>query len=170
MGQDISQIDSTDIQKMLQKFGKLDEDKSGALSAKEFMQIPELTSNPLVERVIDIFDSDGNGEVDFTEFIRGMNSFASKGDTQHKLRFAFNIYDIDKDGYITNAELFQVLKMMVGNNLLDDQLQQVVDKTIIYSDKDGDQRISFNEFCDAIGPSLREDIVNHLNKITSDDK
>lgn len=24
----------------------------------------------------------------------GMNSFASKGDTQHKLRFAFNIYDI----------------------------------------------------------------------------
>jgi len=60
--------------------------------------------------------------------------------------------------------------MMVGNNLLDDQLQQVVDKTIIYSDKDGDQRISFKEFCDAIGSSLREDIVNHLNKITSDDK
>jgi hypothetical protein len=25
-----------------------------------------------------------------------MNSFASKGDTQHKLRFAFNIYDIGK--------------------------------------------------------------------------
>ena len=77
---------------------------------------------------------------------------------------------LDKDGYITNAELFHVLKMMVGNNLSDDQLQQVVDKTIIYSDKDGDQRISFKEFCDAIGPSLREDIVNHLNKITSDDK
>lgn len=63
MGQDISQIDSSEIQKMLQKFGKLDEDKSGALSAKEFMQIPELMTNPLVERVIDIFDSDGNGEV-----------------------------------------------------------------------------------------------------------
>jgi hypothetical protein len=77
---------------------------------------------------------------------------------------------IDKDGYITNAELFHVLKMMVGNNLLDEQLQQVVDKTILYSDKDGDQRISFKEFCDAIGPSLREDIINHLNKITSDDK
>jgi serine/threonine-protein phosphatase 2B regulatory subunit len=69
MGQDISQIDSSEIQKMLQKFGKLDEDKSGALSANEFMQIPELTSNPLVERVIDIFDSDGNGEVILTSFI-----------------------------------------------------------------------------------------------------
>lgn len=63
MGQDISQIDSNEIQRMLHKFGKLDEDQSGALSVKEFMQIPELTTNPLVERVIDIFDSDGNGEV-----------------------------------------------------------------------------------------------------------
>jgi serine/threonine-protein phosphatase 2B regulatory subunit len=63
MGQDVSQIDSSSIRKMLQKFGKLDENKSGALSAKEFMQIPELMFNPLVERVIDIFDSDGNGEV-----------------------------------------------------------------------------------------------------------
>ena len=72
MGQDVSQIDSADIQAMLHKFGKLDEDKSGALSAKEFMQIPDIASNPLVERVIDIFDSDGNGEVDFTEFIRGV--------------------------------------------------------------------------------------------------
>ena len=134
MGQEISQIDSADIQKMLQKFGKLDEDKSGALSAREFMQIPELTSNPLVERVIDVFDSDGNGEVYARESLfllthwsaphcflggfqrvhpwfvlmnvgdrqltillcLGMNSFASKGDTQHKLRFAFNIYDIGK--------------------------------------------------------------------------
>ena len=26
----------------------------------------------------------------------------------------FNIYDMDKDGYISNGELFQVLKMMVG--------------------------------------------------------
>ena len=76
---------------------------------------------------------------------------------------------LDKDGYITNAELFHVLKMMVGNNLADDQLQQVVDKTMIYSDKDGDQRISFKEFCDALGPSLRDDIINGLNKVTSDE-
>jgi len=60
---------------------------------------------------------------------------------------AFKIYDIDRDGYISNGELFQVLKMMVGNNLKDAQLQQIVDKTIIYSDKDGDGRISYDEFC-----------------------
>lgn len=60
---------------------------------------------------------------------------------------AFRIYDMDKDGYISNGELFQVLKMMVGNNLKDTQLQQIVDKTIINADKDGDGRISFEEFC-----------------------
>jgi Ca2+-binding EF-hand superfamily protein len=41
---------------------------------------------------------------------------------------AFKIYDIDKDGFISNGELFQVLKMMVGSNLKDSQLQQIVDK------------------------------------------
>ena len=29
------------------------------------MTLPELQQNPLVQRVIDIFDTDGNGEVDF---------------------------------------------------------------------------------------------------------
>lgn len=33
--------------------------------------------------------------------------------------------------------------MMVGNNLKDPQLQQIVDKTIIYADKDKDGKISF---------------------------
>lgn len=58
-------------------------------------------------------------------------------------KVAFKIYDIDRDGFITNSELFQVLKMMVGNNLKDPQLQQIVDKTIIYADKDKDGKISF---------------------------
>ena len=35
---------------------------------------------------------------------------------------------------------------MTGDNLLDVQLQQIVDKTIIYGDKDDDGRLSFNEF------------------------
>jgi len=30
---------------------------------------------------------------------------------------AFKVYDIDRDGFISNGELFLVLKMMVGNNL-----------------------------------------------------
>ena len=36
--------------------------------------------------------------------------------------------------------------MMVGTNLKDVQLQQIVDKTILIADKDGDGKISFEEF------------------------
>ena len=36
--------------------------------------------------------------------------------------------------------------MMVGNNLRDQQLQQIVDKTIMEADLDGDGKISFDEF------------------------
>ena len=33
------------------------------------------------------------------------------------LLVAFKVYDMDRDGFISNGELFLVLKMMVGNNL-----------------------------------------------------
>ncbi|CAJ0605077.1 unnamed protein product [Cylicocyclus nassatus] len=59
---------------------------------------------------------------------------------------ASRVYDIDGDGYISNRELFQVLKMMFGNNLKDLQLQQIVDKTIFFHDNQGDARILFQEF------------------------
>ena len=65
---------------------------------------------------------------------------------EDKLRFAFQIYDINNDGYISNGELFQVLKMMIGTNLNDVQLQQLFDLTIIKADEDFDGKISFLEF------------------------
>src|ERR1700722_7050282 len=63
---------------------------------------------------------------------------------------AFKVYDMDRDGYISNGELFLVLKMMVGSNLQDNQLQQIVVKTIMEADKDMDGKISFEEFCGAV--------------------
>lgn len=146
-----STFDSDEIKRLGKRFRKLDLDNSGSLSVDEFMTLPELQQNPLVQRVIEIFDTDGNGEVDFKEFIDGMSQFSVKGDKESKLRFAFKIYDMDKDGFISNGELFQVLKMMVGNNLKDAQLQQIVDKTILHSDLDGDGKISFEEFCNVVG-------------------
>ncbi|KAM4594623.1 calcineurin subunit B type 1b [Fundulus diaphanus] len=142
-----------EMRRLGKRFRKLDLDKSGSLSVDEFMSLPELQQNPLVRRVIDIFDSDGNGEVDFIEFIKGVSQFSVRGDRLQKLHFAFRIYDMDKDGFISNGELFQVLKMMVGSNLQDTELQQVVDKTILRADRDGDGRVSFEEFCTMVGGS-----------------
>ena len=66
-------------------------------------------------------------------------------------RLAFAVYDIDGDGFISNDELYKVLKMMVGKNLKDKQLAEIVNRTMQYADKDEDGRISFDEFCSIVG-------------------
>lgn len=125
---------------------KLDKDNSGTIEKEEFLSIPAIANNPLATRLIEIFDADAGGDVDFQEFITGLSAFSSRGQKDEKLWFAFRVYDIDRDNYISNGELFIVLKMMVGNNLKDAQLQQIVDKTIMEADLDGDGKISFEEF------------------------
>ncbi len=121
--------------------------------------MPQMSSNCLVHRLIDIFDKDGSGDVDFKEFIMLLSIFSSKGNQEDKLKcnilrakkiVVFRVYDMDQDGYISNGELFLVLKMMVGSNLSEQQLQQIVDKTIMESDADGDSKLSFEEFKRAV--------------------
>ena len=146
-----SKFSPDEVSRLAKRFKKLDADGSGSLSWEELMNIPELGQNPLVQRVVDVFDEDKNGEVDFNEFLQGLSLFSTKGEKEDKLRFAFKIYDMDNDGYISNGELYQVLKMMVGTNLKDTQLQQIVDRTILFADKDQDGRLSFEEFTVAVG-------------------
>ena len=141
----------SEIKRLHKRFCKIDVDNSHTLSAEEIQAIPGLEANPLVRRVIDIFDSDNNGEIDFKEFLEGISLFIAREGLESKLKFIFRMYDIDNDGFITNAELFTVLKLMIGNNLGDTQLQQIVDKTIYRFDLDKDGRISYEEFCAAVG-------------------
>ena len=58
----------------------------------------------------------------------------------------------------------EVLKMMVGSNLTETQLQQIVDKTILQLDKDQDGMINYQEFCDIIVKSQHEedDVTSNL--------
>ena len=146
-------FDRDEIDRLGKRFMKLDRDGSGTIDKSEFLEIPGISSNPLALRLMDVFDQDGSGTIDFQEFIAGLSAFSGKTSKVDKLNFAFRIYDIDRDGFIGNGELFIVLKMMVGKNLEDEQLQQIVDKTIMEGDKDGDGRVSFEEFKNAVDSS-----------------
>ncbi|RYC55129.1 hypothetical protein CHU98_g11083 [Xylaria longipes] len=139
-------FDREEVERLKKRFMKLDKDQNGTIERDEFLSLPQISSNPLATRLIAIFDEDGGGSVDFQEFVSGLSAFSSKGNKEQKLQFAFKVYDIDRDGYISNGELFIVLKMMVGSNLKDQQLQQIVDKTIMEADLDKDGKISFEEF------------------------
>lgn len=147
---DGTNFDREEIDRLRKRFMKLDKDGSGSIDKHEFLDIPGILSNPLAQRLMDVFDEDKDGTIDFQEFIGGLSAFSGKTSRDEKLRFAFKIYDIDQDGYIGPGELFIVMKMMVGKNLLDKDLQQIVDKTIMENDVDGDHKLSFDEFRRAV--------------------
>ena len=45
----------------------------------------------------------------FSEFVMGLAQFAIRdNDQEQRLKFIFRIYDMDRDGFISNGELFQV--------------------------------------------------------------
>ena len=58
-------FDTVEVKRLAKRFKKLDIDNSGSISPEEFMQLPELRSNPIVPRVINIFDK-GTGQIGST--------------------------------------------------------------------------------------------------------
>ena len=64
--------------------------------------------------------------------------------------FAFEVYDVNRDGYISNGDLFSVMQAMVGDNLTEEQLQQLVDREMRDLDQDKDGLISFEEFKEGV--------------------
>ena len=134
------------ILKLHRRFKKLDKDGNGEISREEFHSIPQLAANPLLDRVLTVFDTNGDKSVDFREFVRALAIFSNDVEKREKLHFTFKMYDIDGDGKISNKDLFLTLQVMVGNNLTDVQLQQIVDKTFIEGDLNRDGYIDFAEF------------------------
>ena len=64
----------------------MDTDQNGTLEKSEFLQLPQIASNPLAQRLLAVFDIDGSGDVDFKEFIIGISAFSAKGNKNDKLK------------------------------------------------------------------------------------
>ena len=59
-------------------------------------------------RLFDIFDSDGNGVVDFSELASGLSVLCG-GSRDEKARAAFSLFDYNGDGFITLEEMTRYL-------------------------------------------------------------
>ncbi|KAH8739664.1 hypothetical protein FG386_001221 [Cryptosporidium ryanae] len=149
-----------DLIQIYSRFKALDTNQNGELDPHELFEMPEIADNPLVKRVISVFDTNKDGKVSFVEFVIGLARLAVGTDPEEKMKFAFDIYDVNGDGWISNGELFKVMKMMVGDNLEDQQLQQLVDRCIIQTDRDGDGLISYDEFRDVVSHLELDDKLN----------
>ncbi|XP_075469562.1 calcineurin B homologous protein 1 [Ascaphus truei] len=147
------------ITRLYSRFTSLDKGENGTLSREDFQRIPELAINPLGDRIINAFFVEGEDQVNFRGFMRTLAHFRPIDDNgkdtsnseplnsrSNKLLFAFRLYDLDKDDRISRDELLQVLRMMVGVNISDEQLGSIADRTIQEADQDEDGAISFSEF------------------------
>ncbi|KAL1245845.1 Poly(A) polymerase gamma [Trichinella spiralis] len=148
------------IVRLYSRFTSLDKSGSGSLCVEDFLRIPELAINPLRDMIVNafFFESEDEERVNFRHFMRVLARFRPiKKNKPHplnrrrdKLRFAFSMYDLNHDGFITKNELLEILNMMVGAHISADQLDRIATRTITEADKDGDGMISFEEFCEAM--------------------
>ncbi len=56
------------------------------ITRDDFLMIPELAMNPLVNRIVSLFDADNDDQVNFQDFIRALSVFSAKGGKDEKLQ------------------------------------------------------------------------------------
>ncbi len=79
------------------------------------------------------------------------------GKEKEKIRFAFDLHDLDNSGFIDRYELKVLIKQsFIENNLDFDefQLDLLVEEFFKKADKDRSDTIDFNEFLDVAHQSL----------------
>jgi Ca2+-binding EF-hand superfamily protein len=129
------------------------------------MLIPDLAVNPLATRIIDVILLDENDpsqsleEINFRQFVKVLACFRKISPSQShqansvdkKLEFIFKIYDKDGDGKISKDDLSHILSCLVGLNIPQEQVNQIVSRTMKEADLDKDNHLDFEEFKRALG-------------------
>ena len=138
-------IKQKDIKTCHKKFNSLDKDKKGYVSINDIVAIPEIENNPLRYHVAQYMSNNNENEaISFEAFIKVIDIFKNnKTDKQYK--FMFDLFDFDKDGKISSEDMLINFKLLLGNSLNEDQIKEIVDKTI--SEYSNDKKfINYNDF------------------------
>jgi len=115
--------------------------------------------NSFVDNLFGHFDSDGSGMVDFRELVAGLSVMCA-GTGEDKVRSAFNLYDINGDGFISFSEMknyltavFKVIfeaqpnvRKSMGNIDPGDLGSTTAEQVFAEADVNHDGKISFEEF------------------------
>ena len=123
-------IKAQDIKKCHQKFNNLDKEKKGYVSITDLVNIPELSKNPLRYHIAQYMNNNNDNEsINFETFIKVMDIFKNNK-TEKQFKFMYELFDFDKDGKISSEDLLITFKLILGNSLNEEQIVEIVDKTI----------------------------------------
>ncbi|KAF0750199.1 hypothetical protein AaE_006799 [Aphanomyces astaci] len=113
-----------------------------------------------VDRVFSILDEDKSGIIEWPEFIRAMSAL-EKGDLRDRIRFLFQVYDLNCDGTIGRDELatFFIASLMV--NTPNDDLQEVTRQFV--------DEILFKLHPTGGGVVTSQDVINYIDQAPQDD-
>ncbi|XP_046898016.1 recoverin 2 [Hypomesus transpacificus] len=85
---------------------------TGRISPDDFEKIyerffPDSDAKTYAQHVFRSFDTNDDGTLDFKEYIIALH-MTSTGKTTRKLEWAFSLFDVDKNGYITKSEVAEI--------------------------------------------------------------
>ncbi|KAI1902548.1 hypothetical protein AGOR_G00017010 [Albula goreensis] len=130
---------------------------SGVVNEETFKQIyaqffPHGDASTYAHYLFNAFDSAHNGSIKFEDFVMGL-SILLRGSVTEKLQWTFNLYDINRDGYISKEEMTQIVSAiydMMGKYtypaLKGDVPRQHVDIFFQKMDKNKDGVVTLDEF------------------------
>uniref|UniRef100_A0ABI7YLT8 EF-hand domain-containing protein n=4 Tax=Felidae TaxID=9681 RepID=A0ABI7YLT8_FELCA len=133
---------------------------SGVVNEETFKQIyaqffPHGDASMYAHYLFHAFDTTQTGSVKFEDFVTAL-SILLRGTVHEKLRWTFNLYDINKDGYINKEEMMDIVKAiydMMGKYtypvLREDTPRQHVDVFFQKMDKNKDGIVTLDEFLES---------------------
>ncbi|XP_057243902.1 calsenilin-like isoform X2 [Malurus melanocephalus] len=86
--------------------GLVDEETFTLIYSRFF---PQGDASSYAHFLFDAFDADRNGALCFQDFAVGL-SVLLRGTEQQKLKWTFDLYDVNKDGYVTKEDMLEIMK------------------------------------------------------------
>ncbi|KAI9071335.1 hypothetical protein K1719_046714 [Acacia pycnantha] len=139
------QLTDDQISEFKEAFSLFDKDGDGYITTQELgIVMRSLGQNPTEAELQDIInevDADGNGAIDFPEFLNLMARKMKDTDSEEELKESFRVFDKDQNGFISPADLRHTMTKL-GEKLTDEEVEEMIRE----ADVDGDGQINYDEF------------------------
>ncbi|CAD5125907.1 unnamed protein product [Dimorphilus gyrociliatus] len=140
------------IAEFKEAFSLFDKDGDGCITTRELgtvmRSLGQIPSETQLEKMINEIDSDGNGIIDFPEFLMMMAKKVKDTPSEEEMRAAFKVFDRDGNGLISASELRYVMANL-GEKMTDEEVDEMIRET----DLDGDGFVNYQEFVAMMYPS-----------------